>query len=410
MSIIKIKNFGPIKTGFNEKQGFMDIKKVTVFIGSQGSGKSSIAKLISTLSWLEKALRRGELKENDITYKRFKDKHCAYQNIQNYFKPETEIEYNGKAYSFICKGEIFSVISNKTNEYPVPKIMYVPAERNFVSSVDKPDKLRYLPSPLITFLAEFQKAQEKIKGGILLPINNTTFEFDELNKIANIRGEGYKVRLSQASSGFQSSVPLYLVSRSLALFIDDKDKDASKKETSVEEEKRLRAEIRKIYENEKLSESLKKAALEELSDRYTSACFLNIVEEPEQNLYPSTQRSVLNSLLEFANLSKGNGLILTTHSPYIINYLTLAIKGNSVLQKVNISKNKDKLKKKLNEIIPVCSCIASKDTIVYELTEQGEIYELKNYEGIPSDENYLNKFLSDTNLLFDNLLEIEESL
>ena len=408
MSIIKIKNFGPIKTGFTENQGFMDINKITVFIGSQGSGKSTIAKLISTFSWLEKALRRGELKMIDLTFKQFKDKHCAYQNIHNYFKAETEIEYKGIAFSFICKDEDFSVTSNKPKEYLVPKIMYIPAERNFVSSVDKPDKLKYLPNPLITFLTEFLKAQENIKDNILLPINDTTFEFDRIDKIANIKGKGYKVRLSEASSGFQSSVPLFLVSRSLALFIDDKDKDASKKETSVEDEKRLRTEIRKIIENDKLSESLKKAALEELSAKYTSACFLNIVEEPEQNLYPTSQKNILFELIKYANLNDSNKLLITTHSPYIINYLTIAIKANYVFNKINKSNNQNELKTKLDEIIPITSMIVSDRLAIYELDNNGKIVKLGKYNGLPSDENFLNDKLAESNELFSNLLEIED--
>ena len=56
MSKIRIKNFGPIKEGFQENNGWIDIKKVTLFIGNQGSGKSTVAKLISTFTWLEKSL------------------------------------------------------------------------------------------------------------------------------------------------------------------------------------------------------------------------------------------------------------------------------------------------------------------------------------------------------------------
>ena len=37
MSKIKIKDFGPIKEGYLEAGGWMDIKKVTVFIGNQAS-------------------------------------------------------------------------------------------------------------------------------------------------------------------------------------------------------------------------------------------------------------------------------------------------------------------------------------------------------------------------------------
>ncbi|MFM8295403.1 MAG: ATP-binding protein, partial [Microcystaceae cyanobacterium] len=63
MSQIKVKNFGPIGSGFVENDGFLDIRKITVFIGNQGTGKSNIAKLISTFSWLEKSLYIESLQE-----------------------------------------------------------------------------------------------------------------------------------------------------------------------------------------------------------------------------------------------------------------------------------------------------------------------------------------------------------
>lgn len=45
-----VKSFGPVKE--------LDItfRKVTVFIGDQGTGKSCIAKLFSLFKWLEKEL------------------------------------------------------------------------------------------------------------------------------------------------------------------------------------------------------------------------------------------------------------------------------------------------------------------------------------------------------------------
>ena len=61
MSKIRIKNFGPIKEGYIENGGWISIDKVTVFIGNQGSGKSTVAKLISTFSWIEKAIYRGDI-------------------------------------------------------------------------------------------------------------------------------------------------------------------------------------------------------------------------------------------------------------------------------------------------------------------------------------------------------------
>lgn len=412
MPKIRVKNFGPIKKGFSNRNGFMDIEKVTVFIGDQGTGKSSIAKLISTLSWIEKALVRGDVKETEVTRKgNFENKFCSYQNIKNYFDKngKTEIAYEGKAYSFKYRNKIFEVVEKPTNAFLIPKIMYVPAERNFVSAVDKPSSLKKLPSTLYTFLDEFENAKQNLKEGLKLPISNVTFEYDRLNKISHIKGNGFRVRLSEASSGFQSFVPLFLVTRYLAQSIN-KETDNSRSELSVEEEKRIRREIERIFSNNNLSEEVRNAALEVLSTRFKNSCFLNIVEEVEQNLFPTSQRKVLNTLLEYSNLTKGNTLILTTHSPYIVNFLTLAIKGNSVLEKIEESSKNSNLKSTLNDIVPINSCVSAKSVVIYEMSNQGEIIKLKDYEGIPSDENYLNQILADTNQLFDALLEIEESL
>ena len=94
MSKIRIKHFGPIISGLTLKQtdDFIEIKKFTIFIGNQGTGKSSVTKLISTLSWIEKALYRGDIKENYVTsYNRFVKEYCNYQNLKNYFTDSTEI-------------------------------------------------------------------------------------------------------------------------------------------------------------------------------------------------------------------------------------------------------------------------------------------------------------------------------
>ncbi|MFH1005263.1 MAG: ATP-binding protein [Bacteroidota bacterium] len=411
MCKIKIKNFGPIKTGFAENDGFMNINKVTVFIGNQATGKSSVAKLISTFKWLEKALYRGDITENEVIRKnKFKKTYCDYHRLKNYFQKNTEITYNGTTYYFhYIDGKLDVKSNGKDKKYLIPKIMYVPAERNFLSAVGRPEKLKGLPLPLYTFLEEFDKAQQELSESIELPIGNLKFQYQKLNKVANIIGDDYKIRLLESSSGLQSSVPLFLVSRNLTLSIN-KEKDASKKEISIEEHYKIREEIRKIFANEKLSEELKKAALEELSKKYVIDCFINIVEEIEQNLFPKSQKDILFKLLEFSNYSKGSELILTTHSPYIINYLTLALKAYSVLQKIKSSQKSNELKKKLEKIIPSFSCIPSENAVVYELSEDGSIKILPNYEGVLSDKNYLNELLSDANKLFDSLLEIEELL
>ena len=413
MSQIKVKNFGPIKSGFAENNGFIDIRKITVFIGNQGTGKSSIAKLISTFSWLEKQLYRGNLAIKDVkTYNRFVKTYCNYHNLNNYFLPETKIEYVGNAFYFYFqdgKLNIYPKILHFNRTYIVPKIMYVPAERNFFSVVKGAEKVKGLPQSLSTFFEELERSQQELSESLTLPVGDVKLEFDKINSSLNILGQDYKLNISESSSGFQSFIPLFLVSRNIALSISQ-NQDYSQTELSGEEQKRLKTEIEKILSNDNLSEELKKAALELLSSKYKNECFLNIVEEIEQNLFPKSQKDVLYKLLEFANLTEGNTLILTTHSPYIINYLTLAIKGYQVLQKILDLPNSNLLKEQLENIVPQVSCVSDKDSIVYELTETGEIIKLSTYEGLPTDENYLNTFLADTNNLFDDLLEIEEQI
>lgn len=419
MSKLKVENFGPITSGFTEDNGFMDFRKVTVFIGNQGTGKSSVAKLFSTCSWLEKALFQGRVTQDYVTkYNRFVNEYCAYQNLKNYFRDDTYIEYKGLAYTFIYRDrklEVYAMLrfpGGKTPEYKVPQIMYVPAERNFLSAVDDPDKLKGLPKSLVTFWEELRKAQREVPTDFLLPIGNVRFTFDKSNKIARLVGHTagnvpYRLRLSEASSGFQSFVPLLLVSRYLAGSIS-REHDASRSELSGEALRKLRTRIAQILADDKLSPEVQQQALEELSSQFRNETFLNIVEEPEQNLFPKSQQIILYQLLESANDIPENELVITTHSPYIINYLTLAIKASEVKRIVANSPQHEKLQRKLIEIVPNNAEVAAADVVVYEMSETGQISRLPMDNGLPSDENDLNEALGATNSRFSDLLRIEQ--
>lgn len=415
MSKIKIKNFGPIKDGYQENDGWLDVKKVTVFIGNQGSGKSTVAKLISTFNWIEKALTRGDYEPKEfINHNRFRKNYCKYHRIENYFfdsqkYDSTEIEYWGNSYRIKYDKGVLSIIQEKSDNYPLPQIMYVPAERNFISYVKSPKELKLSSDSLKEFLTEFDNAKDAMKGSMKLPINNVDIEYDKLNDIVNIKGKDkdgkdYKVRLTESSSGFQSLVPLYLVSEYLANGVK-KSTEANLDGMSSEELDRFKLLAAEIYSNESLTAEQRRAALSAISSKFNKTAFINIVEEPEQNLFPSSQRQMLNSLLAFNNMNAGNKLIMTTHSPYLLVYLTLCVEADKLKSRAKT----EELKAKLSGVVPLASTVDGNDLIVYQLDEKsGEIIKLKSFEGLPSDDNELNNRLAEANVDFSKLLEIDD--
>lgn len=415
MSRIKIKNFGSIKEGCQDNDGWIDVKKVTVFVGNQGSGKSTVAKLISTFTWIEKALVRGDYDKKWFERKnKLKNQYLNYHRLENYFKTNevsnTVIDYQGDAYSFRYKNGSLIIQETSGDVYPLPQIMYVPAERNFITYVKTPRELKLSSDSLKEFLTEFDNSKNEMKELVKLPINNVDVEYDKLNDTVNLKGQDYKVKLTEASSGFQSLVPLYLVSRYLANSVK-KQSEVNKEPMSSDELKRFKKGVKEIWNNDSLTDEQKRVALSVLSSKFNKTAFVNIVEEPEQNLFPASQWQMLQSLLEFNNINVGNKLIMTTHSPYIINFLSIAIQGEYLKSKIEKSVKANQLISKLNKIISVKSLVSSDAVVVYQLDEtDGSIKKLSTPEGIPADNNYLNNSLREGNQLFDSLLEIEEEL
>ncbi|PSL35079.1 AAA family ATPase [Chitinophaga ginsengisoli] len=412
MSRIRIKNFGPIKEGLLDNDGWIEVKKATVFIGNQGSGKSAVAKLISTFTWIEKALVRGDYDKKWFERKnKLQNQYLRYHRLENYLLDnKTEIEYRGDAYSIRYADGSLNIEEISGSSYSLPQIMYVPAERNFIAYVKTARELKLSSDSLKEFLTEFENAKDAMKGHVKLPINNSDIEYDKLNDTLNLRGDGYKTKLTDASSGFQSLVPLFLVSDYLAVSVK-KQSDDNKEPMSSDELQRFKKGIVDIWANASLTDEQRRIALSALSSKFNKTAFVNIVEEPEQNLFPSSQWQTLQCLLEFNNMSDGNKLIMTTHSPYIINFLSIAIQADYLKDKIIEAGKQSELLPQLEKVISGKSLISSASVIVYQLNElDGTIKKLSAAEGIPTDKNYLNDMLREGNNLFDTLLEIEEEI
>ena len=150
--------------------------------------------------------------------------------------------------------------------------------------------------------------------------------------------------MSAASSGIQSITPLLLVSHFLSEEVttnildriqdlDDSRKkqienNLAKGDASIVEKYRQLCNFGKgILAKEDAVLLTKKLK------QYIPSSFINIVEEPEQNLFPTSQQEVTNSLLEYNNAVKENKLIISTHSPYILTSLNNSIFAEEVFEK-----------------------------------------------------------------------------
>lgn len=408
---IKVKNFGPIREGNKANDGWIDIHKVTVFIGDQGSGKSTVAKLISVFTWLEKALIRGDkmlpLKENTVLDL------LAYHRLQNYIEQSSELEYRGRYYHLKLvvnddKYNIEAVVVSNDN-IVLPKVMYVPAERNVLSSIENITQVSSLVAgSLQTYLIEYRYAQLENKDQqVSLPINNANYLYDSSSSNSYIVLNDKRLKVTEASSGFHSVVPLYLVTDYLAKFIKQ-DKERLISLLSADQQIRCLSEVSEYIMNAK-NKSIginNFDGVDNVENKYICRSFINIVEEPEQNLFPKSQRLVLNKLVAYNNENEHNQLVLTTHSPYLINYLTLAIEAGKLVDK---AKDNNEILEKINDIVPLESVLKEDDVVVYQLNEDNGIVEkLATYKGLPTDDNYLNNSLEEINVQFSELLDIED--
>ena len=356
-----VKSFGPVKD--------LDVifKKVTLFIGDQGTGKSCVAKLFSMFKWTEKVLSQKKYKLSYFEqYNRFQKMLCKYHRIESFVNESSYIKFEGDLYDFLYENGNFSVIDKNHEIKGISKVMYVPAERSIVSVAENKSKLlKELPDSSETFSDEFVNAKKFFQNGYNLPFEGLRFEYDSLNDAGWIHGVDYKVRLINASSGIQSSLPMCIVSEYLSSKISDKEEV----KLSKEEKDKLEKRVAEIMQNEEYSDSIKDMMIRQLSyaNRYNQ--LINIVEEPELNLFPRSQMEVLFSLISNNASAEENMLVFTTHSPYSLAIINAMIMGAKAYANAT-----EEQRGQIEAILPVKYQINENEIAAYRLSSSDECY------------------------------------
>ena len=127
MRHLVIRNIGPVK------EVDIEMKRFNFIIGPQSSGKSTVAKILSTCSWIEKeattTMNEKAIEDADSFVSLMEDFH----KMIDYFDDDSEIEYDTDVISISLKGKMFKVRLKDQDLYRREKICYIPSERNAVT-------------------------------------------------------------------------------------------------------------------------------------------------------------------------------------------------------------------------------------------------------------------------------------
>ena len=321
MASLHIKNFGPISDSTQ-----IEITPLMIITGRQSSGKSTFMKVLCFCRWIEKKimLSTEDIEDQYTHQNHFINELKSFHRLNDeYFRSDTELKYDGDTISIEYAGtnsdaKIIrkkSFIEKRYNS----KLCYIPAERNLVSAIRNVDKA-YKDTErdvLFNFIYEWDEAKAPYTSTHPLKLSSTG-DFSYVNKSGAdilVRKDGSETPAFYASSGMQSIMPMDVLANYVTGCV------GGKASLSMHE----RNEISKI--NDRL-------ALRRLT--YQSAQLF--IEEPEQNLYPESQKLVIMNVVRLVKkaLEKGaeqSMALMTTHSPYVMSVVNVLLMAATVTEK-----------------------------------------------------------------------------
>jgi predicted ATPase len=319
---IVIKNLGPLKNIHIE-----EIKPFTILIGESGSGKSTLMKVIALFRWLYKMQNiRSYLKKSNLKspFRYRMEKYLKNCGIDEFVKNNTEIIYkvsfvSGKTYElkFINK-QLSSLPNIDSSDIYFNKISFISENRNIIPLwADKGASFTggYLGFYFHEVYKDFELASDSIKE-IELNHINLKFSVKKSNsgkkyKIESQENEKFEIEFKNSSSGTQSSTPILLISQ---YFSQNFDFEAAFN----------RSVLNYLSSTDNLTMFKAVKNLSEINKKI----FIHI-EEPELSLFPDAQCKLIDDLVSNCFIKNQNEveLFISTHSPYIVNYLNLLIRA-----------------------------------------------------------------------------------
>lgn len=375
---LKIDNFGPIK------HAELDFKKVNILIGQQGAGKSCILKIAAFCMWVEKVYLSGEIDDlqRGISQREFVEKHLLEFYKLDEYAVVADNKYSTISFNDNDNIKIFidfkAADDNWMNIVEIEKptaqkrVAYIPAERCLVSAIPNLLEIRLNDTCILNYLVDWEHGHKYYTEKNRLDILDLNAEFfydpNSRTDYLMIKDNGVPkvIRLSNAASGFQSVVPICVLTE---FYLNNDDT---------------------ISVREKMS-----ATNNTIAHKRDCSLFL---EEPEENIFPETQYRLIKWLVSTFNNGFNNSLFMATHSPYILSVF------NNIIQAAN-SANDNNITE-IQDIMQMNHFVGFDEISVYEVAE-GKVNDIKNYEMRLIDANSIDSVSDIINEQFSKLLEYE---
>lgn len=316
------------------REAEMDIKKTTVLIGPQGSGKSTLAKLVAIM--IDKPNHGSE--PEDINF----NIEGARYGISGYGTLSTYIDYDSLKIEFRVRANTFH-FRERESKLPI----FIPTERVLLPILSSSimgllNNNVAIPYFITAFGLKYEFARKSSDG----------FTIDYLDLEYRFRGEEYLIKngiptkLSESASGYQAIIPLKIV---------------------VENYLPNRA---KAF----------------------------IIEEPELNLYPTTQKNLVYYLADRCTKSE-NELMMTTHSPYVLAAL------NNLIFAYKVAHDHPEKAAEVEKVIPRASWLNPDEFAAYFVAD-GTVRSIINPKTGLISENELDNVSDEIGDEFDSLMDI----
>ena len=450
MQRIEVYNFGPIR------EIAIDVGRLTLLIGQQASGKSTIAKLIFFFKSLGNSFFTSFLKstrnrinfEQDIIFP-FRDQ--FYDLFGNtYHMPDFRIKYwfASDRYIYLTRTNKRRLKVTFSDDFLAPDDMVKLEQlKEQLNSIDDNNEV-FSADNMVNHVLRSKIAEEMsgiinrifcvsqtdnlyiVAGRTATVGYNDVFEsLLRANLKNSLENQGNPLRHSHGQSIDESLMLAFMqyVSRMKAVYYKLGNLDGmisisrkGKKEILSKARDIINRVMRGKYvsssDGEKLilpngkfvylrnSSSGQQESIRILQDAFYSIYNENptfrIIEEPEAHLYPKAQMYMLQLLAIMLNYNHSNQMIITTHRPYVLSVFNNLIFAFQVGAKSN--ENAGEVK----NIICRESWIDPAETRAYML-EDGVAADIMDYDLQQIKAEMIDKVSEQLNLQYDRLLDID---